>query len=151
MLGPGGYHQFVGDWDSCVNGEDLALFLFARVDGQWEAGVDADVELCHVVVQVGLADLSVCGQDVLNQRAEVHAVESFCRIIEDGVVDIVNGGSELVSSVPRTRWQVAHAFRAAMLMARSSSRCWMLAPFGMTGYVGGSAAGIVNAAPFRAK
>ena len=98
VLGPGGYHQFVGNWDSCVGGEDLALLLFARVDGQWEAGVDADVELGHVVVQVGLADLGVRGQDVLNQRAEVNAVESFCRIIEDGVVDVVDGGGELVSS-----------------------------------------------------
>ena len=36
-------------------------------------------------------------------------------------------------------------------MARSSSSCGMVAQFGMTGYVGGSAAGMVNAAPFRAK
>ncbi len=90
VLGSGGYHQFVGDRDSSVGSEDLALLLFAHVNGQWEAGVDADVELSHVVVQVGLADLGVCGQDVLDQRAEVYAVESFCRIIEDGIVDVVN-------------------------------------------------------------
>ena len=61
MLGSGGDHQFVGDWDSRVGSEDLALLLFSRVDGQWEAGVDADVEFGHVIVQVGLADVSVCG------------------------------------------------------------------------------------------
>jgi hypothetical protein len=98
VLGSGGYHQFVGDRDSRVGGEDLALLLFARVNGQWEAGVDADVELGHVVVQVGLADLGVCGQDVLDQRAEVDAVGSFLRIIEDGIVDVVDGGGKLVSS-----------------------------------------------------
>ena len=66
-----------------------------------EAGVDADVELGHVVVQVRLADLGVCGQDVLDQHAEVNAIESFCRIIEDSVVDVVNGGGELVLSERR--------------------------------------------------
>ena len=76
----------------------LALLLLARVDGQWEAGVDADVELGHVVVQVGLADLGVRGQYVLDQRAEIDAVESFHRIIEDGVVDVVDGGGKLVPS-----------------------------------------------------
>jgi len=98
VLGSGGYHQFVGDRDSCVGGKDSALLLFVQVDGQWEARVDADVELGHVVVKVGLADLGVRGQDVLNQRAEVNAIESFCQIIKDGVVDDVNGGGKLVSS-----------------------------------------------------
>jgi hypothetical protein len=58
VLGSGDDHELVGDRDSCVGGKDLALLLFARVDGQWDAGVDADVELGHVVVQVGLADLA---------------------------------------------------------------------------------------------
>ncbi len=75
VLGSGGDHELVGDRDPCVGSEDLALLLFACVDGQWEAGVDADIELGHVVVQVGLADLGVRGQDVLDQRAEVNAVE----------------------------------------------------------------------------
>jgi len=98
VLGSGGDHELVRDRDSCVGGEDLALLLFTHVDGQWEAGVDADVELGHVVVQVGLADLGVRGQDVLDQRAEVDAVESFRWIVKDGVVDVVDGGGELVSS-----------------------------------------------------
>ena len=98
MLGSGGDHEFVEDRDSCVDGEDLALLLFARVDGQWEAGVDADVEFGHVVVQVGLTDLGVRGQDVLDKCAEVDAVESFRWIVEDGAVDVVDGGGELVSS-----------------------------------------------------
>jgi hypothetical protein len=37
MLGSSGDHELVGDRNSCVGGEDLALLLFARVDGQWEA------------------------------------------------------------------------------------------------------------------
>jgi len=61
VFGSCGDHQFVGDWDSSVGGKDLALLLFSRVNGQWEAGVDSDVELGHVIVQVGLADLGVRG------------------------------------------------------------------------------------------
>ena len=76
----------------------MALLLFSRVNGQWETGVDSNVELGHVVVQVRLADLGVRGQDVLDQRAEVDAVEAFRWIIENGVVDVVDGGGELVSS-----------------------------------------------------
>jgi len=34
VLGSGGDHQFIGDWDSHVGGEDLALLLFSRVDGR---------------------------------------------------------------------------------------------------------------------
>jgi hypothetical protein len=97
VLGSGGDHELVGDRDTCVGGKDLALLLFLRVDSQWEVGLDADVELGHVVVQVGLADLSVRGQDVLDQRAEVDAIESFRWIAEGGVV-YVDGGGKLVSS-----------------------------------------------------
>ncbi len=40
---------------------------------------------------------------------------------------------------------------AEMLVARSSSLAWAVALAGMRGYVGGSFAGIVNAAPLRAR
>ena len=76
VLGAGGDHQFVGDRDARVGGEDLILLLFVSVDGQGEAGVDADVEAGHVVVQVGLADLGICCDNVLDERAEVNAVKS---------------------------------------------------------------------------
>ena len=56
------------------------------------------MELSHVVVQVGLTDLGVRGQDVLDQRVEGDAVEAFRWIVENGVVDVVDGGGELVSS-----------------------------------------------------
>jgi hypothetical protein len=35
---------------------------------------------------------------VLDQRSEVDAVEAFRGIIENGVVDVINGGGKLVSS-----------------------------------------------------
>jgi hypothetical protein len=151
VLGSGGDHQFVGDWDSRIDGKDLALLLFACVNSQWEAGVDADVELGHVVVQVGLADLGVRCQDVLDQRVEVDAVESFRRIIEDGVVNVVECGGKLVSSDGKEEVVGSPCFARGDVDGTQFSRCWMVAPFGLTGYVGGSAAGIVNAAPFRAK
>ena len=76
----------------------MALLLFSRVNGQWEAGVDSDVELSHVVVQFGLTDLGVRGQDVLDQCEEGDAVDAFRWIVENGVVDVVDGGGKLVSS-----------------------------------------------------
>ena len=79
VFGAGGDHQFIGDRDAPVGGKDLTLLLFASVDGQGqgEAGVDAGVEFGHVVVQVGLADLGVRCENVLDERAEVDAGPSF--------------------------------------------------------------------------
>ena len=98
MFGAGGDHQFVGDRDARVGGEDLTLLLFVSVDGQGEAGVDAGVEFGHVVIQVGLTDLGVRCENVLDKRAEVDAVKSFCWIVEDGVVDVIDAGGKLVAS-----------------------------------------------------
>ncbi len=53
VFGAGGDHQYVGDRDNCISGEDLTLLLFASVDRQGEAGVDACVEFGHVIVQIG--------------------------------------------------------------------------------------------------
>ena len=39
MFGAGSDHQFVGDWDSRIGGEDLTLLLFLSVEGQGEAKV----------------------------------------------------------------------------------------------------------------
>ena len=50
-----------------------------------------------------------------------------------------------------TSLQVAQALHAEMLVARSSSWAWVVTPAGMRGYVGGSFAGIVKAAPLRAR
>ncbi len=97
MFGPGGDHHFVLDWDSSVVGDDLVYFFFASVDGQGVAGVDAYVEVGHVVVQVRLADLGVCGENMLDKRAEVGAIEAFCQVIKEGIVDFVNGRGKLVA------------------------------------------------------
>ena len=76
----------------------MTLLLFSCVNGQWEAGVDSDVEVSHVVVQVGLTDLGIRGWDVLDQCAEGDAIEDFRWIVENGVVDVINGGGKLVLS-----------------------------------------------------
>jgi len=99
VFGASGDHQFIGDRDARVGGEDLTLLLFVSVDGQGEAGVDAGVEFSHVAVQVGLTDLGVRCENAFDKRAEVDAVvKSFRWIVEDGVVDVIDGGSELVVS-----------------------------------------------------
>ena len=90
-------HRGLGDGDTRVVGKNLALFLFPGVDREGEDGIHADVEVGHVVVHVGLADLGVCRQDMRRQRAEVDAVEPFDWIIEYGVVDVVDGRGDLVA------------------------------------------------------
>jgi hypothetical protein len=50
-----------------------------------------------------------------------------------------------------TSLQVAHALNTEMLVARSSSRAWAVAPARMGGYVGGPFAGMVNIAMLPAK
>ncbi len=98
MFGPGSDHPFVGYWeDSSAGGKDLAFFLFACVDGQGEAGVDACVEVGHVVIQVRLADLGVCGENMLDKRAEVDTVEAFHWVGKDSIVDVVDGHGKLVT------------------------------------------------------
>jgi hypothetical protein len=55
--------------------------MFLHAYGQGEAKVNAGVEFGHVVVQVELADLGVCGENMLDKRAEVNTVKSFCWIV----------------------------------------------------------------------
>ncbi len=45
-------------------GSDLALLLFSGVYCQWEGGVNADVELGKVIIQIRLTDLHVHCEDV---------------------------------------------------------------------------------------
>ncbi len=45
-------------------GKGLAFFLLACVDGKWKMGVDAHVELGHVIVNDRLRDGRVGGPDV---------------------------------------------------------------------------------------
>jgi hypothetical protein len=64
VLGTCGDHGFVGDRDSGISGKDLTLLLLPRVDGEVEAGVNAGMEVGHVVIQIRLADLGVGVEDV---------------------------------------------------------------------------------------
>ena len=98
MFGASGDHHFIEDQDSGIVGEDLTLLLFAHIHDHGEAGVNASVEFGHVVVQVRLADLGLRGKDMLDECGEVNAIESFCWIVKDGVVDVVDGGGKLVAS-----------------------------------------------------
>ncbi len=55
---------FVGDGDTGIGGKDLTFLLIPCVDGKGEAGVDAGMEVGHVVIQIRLADLGVGVEDV---------------------------------------------------------------------------------------
>jgi hypothetical protein len=59
--------------------------------------VDAGVEVREVVNQVGLADLGIRCQDVCDERTQINAVEAFNRIVQYGIVDIIDGGGKLVA------------------------------------------------------
>ena len=72
--------------------------MFLHAYGQGEAKVNVGVEFGHVVVQVELADLGVCGENMLDKRAEVNTVKSFCWIVKDGIVDVIDSGGTLVAN-----------------------------------------------------
>ncbi len=59
-----GDHGFVGDGDSGIGGEDLTFLLLPCVDSKGEAGVNARMEVSHVVIQIRLADMGVGIEDV---------------------------------------------------------------------------------------
>jgi hypothetical protein len=83
---------------------------------------------------------------MLDECAEVNAVESFRWIVEDGVIDVINGGGKLVASDGQYELVCCPCLHPAMLVARSFSRAWTVAPADMIEYVGGSFAGMMNAA-----
>jgi hypothetical protein len=56
MLGTCGDHGFVRDGDSGIGGKDLILLLLPCIDGKGEAGVNAGMEVSHVVIQIRLVD-----------------------------------------------------------------------------------------------
>ncbi len=64
VLGTCGDHGFVRDGDIGIGGKDLTFLLLPCVDGKGEAGVDAGIEVSHVVIQIRLADLGVGVEDV---------------------------------------------------------------------------------------
>ena len=98
MFAPCGDHRCVGDRDACVGGKDLAFFLLTCVDRKGEAVVSAGVEFGQIVIQIWLADrMGVPCLDVLDECSKIHAVESFGGVIENGVVDVVDGCGKLVA------------------------------------------------------
>ncbi len=64
VLSTCGDHGFVGDGDSGIGGKDLTFLLLPRVDGEGEARANVGMEVCHVVIQIRLADLGVGVEDV---------------------------------------------------------------------------------------
>ncbi len=81
MLGARGYHRGFGDGDACVRCKNLALFLFPCINGQREDEVDADVELCEVIIEIWLADLCVCCHDVCDEFMQTNAIEPINWIV----------------------------------------------------------------------
>jgi hypothetical protein len=55
------------------------------------------VKLAHVVVDIQLQNGRVGGSDVCNKTPEEDCIESFCGVIEGGVVNVVNGHRKLVA------------------------------------------------------
>ncbi len=57
-------HGFVGDEDTGIGRKDLIFLLLPCVDNEGEVGVDARMEVIHVVIQIRLADLGIGVEDV---------------------------------------------------------------------------------------
>ncbi len=64
LLGTCVDHGFVGDGGSGIGSKDLTLLLLPRVNSKGEAGVNAGMEVGHVVIQIKLADLGIGVEDV---------------------------------------------------------------------------------------
>ncbi len=86
MLGTCGDHGFIGDGDSGISCKDLTFLLFPCVDRNGR-------RLCCHPDQVGSG---VDGEGVHDKGVEIDGVETFGRIIKNGVVDIVNRHLKLV-------------------------------------------------------
>ncbi len=97
MLGSCGDHGFVGDGDTDIGSKDLTFLLLLHVDGKGEAGVDARMEVGHVVIQIRLADLGIGLEDVHDEGAKINGVETFGRVVKHSIVDVVNRHHELVA------------------------------------------------------
>ncbi len=81
VFGPSGDHGSVGDEDAGVVCEYLAFFLLSGVHCQWQDWVNAGVEFCEVIIQVGLADLGIHCQDVCEKRTQMDAIEALVWIV----------------------------------------------------------------------
>ncbi len=97
MFGACGDHGLIGDGDFNISCKDLALFLFPCVDGKGEAQVVAGMEVSHVVIQIMLADLGIGGEDVYDKGVEIDGVETFGRVVKNGIVDVINHRRKLVA------------------------------------------------------
>ena len=59
ILGPSGDRSGLVDRNIYICREVFAIILFVAVYGQWQAWINGLIELCDVVVDVGLSDISV--------------------------------------------------------------------------------------------
>ncbi len=75
----------------------LGIFLFPGVHNQWQDWVDANVEFREVIIHVGLADLGICHQDKYDESMQIDTVEALDRIIQYGVVEVIDNGGKLVA------------------------------------------------------
>ncbi len=54
-------------------------------------------EVSHVVIQIGLADLGVGGEDVHDKRTEINGVETFGGVVKNNIVDVIDRRHKLVA------------------------------------------------------
>ncbi len=66
-FGASRYHRGLGEGDAGIMGKGLAFFLLACVDHKWKMGVNARVELGHIIVDVRLQDGCIGGPDVCDE------------------------------------------------------------------------------------
>ena len=74
-----------------IIGKFLTVLLFANVGDEGDQRVDAPVEFLEVGVKIRLIDVTVAILDVVEEVLNFDAIETFDRIIEFGVVDVLDG------------------------------------------------------------
>ncbi len=89
VLGTCGDHGFLRHGDISIGSKDLTFLLLPCVDGKGEAGVNAGMEVGHVIIQIKLADLGVGVEDVYDKGAEIDSVDTLGGVVKNGIVDVV--------------------------------------------------------------
>ena len=75
-------HSGFGDGKICICRKVLSLILFAAVDGQRQAWIDGFIGMCNVVVDIGLADITVSVYNFILKVTDVYFVHYFVGVIE---------------------------------------------------------------------
>ena len=82
MFGSCGDHGGLINGKIFIRSKVLSLLLFMAVEGQRQAWIDGFIGMCNVVVDIGLADITVSVYNFILKVTDVDFVHYFVGVIE---------------------------------------------------------------------